>query len=76
MTYKRGRVFHAGGVHMPKLYTIHCPAVPAHGLAWQPIPAPFQDLPLMAPGKPGRNPELVKALQRCPRCVVRFVMAR
>jgi len=61
---------------MPKLYTIHCPAVPAHGLAWQPVPAACQDLPLMAPGKPGRNPELVKSLQRCPRCVVRFVMAR
>jgi hypothetical protein len=61
---------------MPKLYTIHCPAVPAHGAAWQPIPQAYQDLPLMAPGKPGRNPELVKVLQRCPRCVIRFVMSR
>jgi hypothetical protein len=41
---------------------------------WTPIPAPYQSLPLMAPGKPGQNPELVKRLQRCPSCVVRFVM--
>ena len=61
---------------MPKLYTIHCPAVPAHRMAWTPIPAAFQEMPLMAPGKPGRNPELVRVLQRCPRCVVRFLYAR
>lgn len=59
---------------MPALYAIHCPAVPAHGASWAPIPAAYQALPLMAPGKPGKNPELVKALQRCPRCVVRFLM--
>lgn len=61
---------------MPKLYTIHCPAVPAHGVPWRPIPAEHQELPLMAAGRPGRNPELVNRLQRCPRCVVRFVMGR
>jgi hypothetical protein len=31
-------------------------------------------LPLMAPGKPGRNPELVKHLQRCASCVVRLIV--
>jgi hypothetical protein len=61
---------------MAAIYTIHCPAVPTHSIAWTPIPAPLDSLPLMAPGKPGRNPELVKALQRCPSCVVRFVMQR
>jgi hypothetical protein len=45
-------------------------------MAWTPIPAAFQEMPLMAPGKPGRNPELVRVLQRCPRCVVRFLYAR
>lgn len=59
---------------MPALYTIHCPAVPAHRVEWTAVPEPYQALPLMAPGKPGKNPELVKALQRCPRCVVRFLM--
>jgi hypothetical protein len=61
---------------MPKLYTIHCPAVPQHRMPWTPLPAAVQEMPLMAPGKPGRNPDLVRALQRCPRCVVRFVYAR
>jgi hypothetical protein len=59
---------------MPTLYTIYCPAIPDHRSEWAPIPAPYQTLPLMAPGKPGRNPELVKRLQKCPSCVVRFVM--
>jgi hypothetical protein len=59
---------------MPTLYTIYCPAIPGHRSEWAPIPAPHQTLPLMAPGKPGRNPELVKRLQKCPSCVVRFVM--
>lgn len=58
---------------MPKLYTIHCPAVPQHRVSWTPIPAPYQALPLMAPGKPGKNPELVRILQRCPSCVVRLL---
>ncbi len=61
---------------MPKLYTIHCPAVPEHRVGWTPIPAPYQALPLMAPGKPGKNPELVRVLQRCPSCVVRFQFGR
>jgi len=61
---------------MPNLYTRHCPAVPAHGAAWQPIPAAYQGLPLMAAGKPGRNPDLVTRLQRCPRCVVRLLAGR
>jgi hypothetical protein len=30
----------------------------------------------MAPGKPGKNPELVQILQRCPSCVVRLLFAR
>jgi hypothetical protein len=59
---------------MATLYTVHCPAVPGHRVAWTPLPAEYRALPLMAAGKPGKNPELVKALQRCPRCVVRFVM--
>jgi hypothetical protein len=59
---------------MPTLYTIYCPAIPSHRSDWAPIPAACQTLPLMAPGKPGRNPELVKRLQKCPSCVVRFVM--
>jgi len=59
---------------MAALYTIHCPAVPAHGIRWSPIPAEYESLPLMAPGKPGKNPELVRALQRCPSCVVRLMM--
>jgi hypothetical protein len=61
---------------MPKLYTIHCPAVPEHRMIWTPIPVAFQEMPLMAPGRPGRNPDLVRVLQRCPRCVVRFLYAR
>ncbi len=59
---------------MPSLYAIRCPAVPAHTTNWAPIPAEYRSLPLMAPGKPGKNPELVKALQRCPSCIVRFVL--
>jgi hypothetical protein len=51
---------------MPTLYTIYCPAVPEHRVGWTPIPAPYQALPLMPPGKPGKNPELVRVLQRCP----------
>jgi hypothetical protein len=61
---------------MAAIYTIHCPAIAGHSTGWTPIPAPLASMPLMAPGKPGRNPELVKALQRCPSCVVRFVMQR
>lgn len=61
---------------MPKLYTVYCPAVPEHRAEWTPIPAPYQTLPLMAPGKPGKNPELVRLLQRCPSCVVRLVFGR
>jgi len=59
---------------MPGFFATHCPAVPDHRVAWTRIPAPYQDLPLMAAGKPGKNLELVQALQRCPSCVVRFVM--
>jgi hypothetical protein len=59
---------------MPNLYTIYCPAIPSHRVDWTPIPAPYQSFPLLAPGRPGKNPDLVKALQRCPSCVVRFVM--
>jgi len=59
---------------MPTLYTIYCPAIASHRLDWTPIPASCEGLPLMAPGKPGRNPDLVKRLQKCPSCVVRFVM--
>jgi hypothetical protein len=59
---------------MPNLYTIHCPAIPDHRMGWTPIPALDQSLPLMAAGRPGKNPDLVKRLQRCPSCVVRFVM--
>ncbi len=59
---------------MPAYYTIHCPAVPSHQVPWRVIPAAYQALPLMAPGQPGKNPDLVKALQRCPSCVVRFGM--
>jgi len=61
---------------MPKLYTIYCPAVPEHRVDWTPIPTPYQVLPFMAPGKPGKNPELVRLLQRCPSCVVRLVFGR
>ena len=61
---------------MSKLYTIHYPAVPEQRVDWTPIPAPYQALPLMAPGKPGKNPELVRLLQRCPSCVVRFQFGR
>ena len=60
---------------MRNLYTIHCPAVPEHRVGWTPIPEPYQPLPLMAPGKPGKNPDLVRLLQRCPRCVVRLLCA-
>ena len=59
---------------MPNLYTIYCPAIPSHRMGWTPMPAQYQSLPLMAQGKPGKNPELVQRLQRCPSCVVRFVM--
>jgi hypothetical protein len=59
---------------MPTLYTIYCPAIPSHRVEWTPLPASCQSLPLMAQGRPGSNPELVKRLQRCPSCVVRFVM--
>jgi hypothetical protein len=59
---------------MPSLYTIHCPASPDHRRGWTPVPDPYQSLPLMAAGKPGKNPALVKLLQRCPSCVIRFVM--
>ncbi len=59
---------------MPSYYTVHCPAVASHRVPWRTIPAAYQSLPLMAAGKPGKNPELVKALQRCPSCIVRFVM--
>ena len=59
---------------MPTLYAVHCPANPAHRVTWTAVPAPLEALPLMAPGRPGKNPELVKPLQRCPSCVVRFVM--
>jgi hypothetical protein len=59
---------------MPSFYTIHCRIFPDHRIGWTPIPAPYQSLPLMAPGKPGKNPDLVKQMQRCPSCVVRFVM--
>ncbi|HTU03719.1 MAG TPA: hypothetical protein VMG58_17935 [Candidatus Sulfotelmatobacter sp.] len=55
-------------------YIIHCPAVPTHSVGWTPIPAMYQSMPLMTPGKPGKNPELVRALQRCPSCIVRFLM--
>jgi hypothetical protein len=61
---------------MPTLYTIYCPAVPEHRVGWTPIPAPYQALPLMPPGKPGKNPELVRVLQRCPSCVVRLQFGR
>jgi len=61
---------------MAKIYTIHCPAVPEHRVTWTPIPEPYQGFPLMAPGKPGKNPDLVRVLQRCPSCVVRFQFAR
>lgn len=61
---------------MPNLYTIYCPAVPEHRMDWRPIPEPYQALPLMAPGKPGKNPELVRVLQRCPSCVIRLLMGR
>ena len=61
---------------MPRLYTIHCPAVPSHCTGWTPIPPAHDALPLMAPGKPGRNPELLQHLQRCPSCVVRFILKR
>lgn len=61
---------------MPNLYTIHCPTVPEHRLDWTAIPKAYQHIPLMAPGKPGRNPELVRLLQRCPSCVVRLLMGR
>ncbi len=61
---------------MPKIYAISCPAVPDHRVDWAPIPTQYQSLPLMAAGKPGKNPELVRVLQRCPSCVVRFLMHR
>ncbi len=61
---------------MPNLYAIHCPAVAEHRLDWTPIPKAYQHIPLMAPGKPGRNQELVRLLQRCPSCVVRLLMGR
>jgi hypothetical protein len=61
---------------MSKLYTICCPAVPEHRVGWTPIPEPYQALPLMAPGRPGKNLELVRLLQRCSSCVVRLVFAR
>ncbi len=61
---------------MPNLYAIHCPAVPEHRVKWTLIPQQYQTLPLMAPGKPGKNPELVRLLQRCPSCVVRFLAGR
>ncbi len=59
---------------MPAVYAIRCPAIPSHRVDWTPIPAACQALPLMAPGRPGKNPDLVKQLQRCPSCVVRFLM--
>jgi hypothetical protein len=59
---------------MPHWYTVHCPAIPSHRVDWMLIPAAYQSLPLMAPGKPGRNPELVKHLQRCASCAVRFIV--
>lgn len=59
---------------MPHWYTVHCSAIPSHRVDWTPIPSAYQSLPLMAPGKPGRNSELVKPLQRCASCVVRFII--
>lgn len=59
---------------MPRLYTVYCPAVPSHCAGWTPIPSTHDAMPLMAPGKPGRNPDLVKRLQQCPSCAVRFVL--
>ena len=61
---------------MPKIYTVHCHAVPEHRVAWTRIPEAYQALALMAPSKPGKNPDLVRVLQRCPSCVVRFQFAR
>ncbi len=61
---------------MPHLYAIHCPAVPEHRLGWTPVPTAYQEIPLMASGKPGRNPDLVRVLQRCPSCIVRLLMGR
>jgi hypothetical protein len=59
---------------MPRLYTVYCPAVHSHCAGWMPIPSAHDAMPLMAPGKPGRNADLVKHLQQCPSCVVRFVL--
>jgi hypothetical protein len=61
---------------MPSFYAVICPAVPDHRVDWTPVPQTCRHLPLMAPGKPGRNPELVQALRRCPSCIVRLIMRR
>jgi hypothetical protein len=61
---------------MPSFYTIVCPATTTHRVDWTPVPEAYQHLPLMAPGKPGRNPELVQALRRCPSCIVRLIIRR
>lgn len=59
-----------------KIYKIACPALAEHNTDWIDIPRDLQDRPLLAPGKPGPNPELVRSLQRCPSCIVRVMYSR
>ena len=58
-----------------KVYKVWCPT-PSHRREWTDLPAPLADLPLLATGAPGPNPQIVAALRQCPRCVVRLMAAR
>ena len=58
-----------------KVYMVWCPT-PGHRREWTDIPPSLADLPLLAAGAPGPNPQLIAALRQCPRCVVRVMLAR
>ncbi len=58
-----------------KVYKVWCPTA-AHRKDWTEIPPPLADLPLLATGAPGPNPQLVRGLRQCARCVVRVMMTR
>ncbi|HYB73939.1 MAG TPA: hypothetical protein VED18_11230 [Candidatus Sulfotelmatobacter sp.] len=58
-----------------KVYKVWCPTQ-SHRREWTDLPSSLADLPLLATGAPGPNPQLVSALRQCPRCVVRLMAAR
>lgn len=58
-----------------KVYKVWCPT-PSHRREWTELPPSLADLPLLATGAPGPNPQVVAAVRQCPRCVVRLMAAR